>query len=382
MNTTNTPVSGVGDFNSDGKLDLVIRINQYEVLLGKGDGSFQTILAPGFPANPASGIGVQIAAIADMDGDGKSDAIVTAVFGGSDVEICVSKGNGQFETKGLIPFDATITKIAPVTADLNRDGKPDIVLLGTNAAGASLVVLINTSTSVHLDRVQNGASFALDQAVAPGSLVSLFGSGFAAPGTVFAASTAKLPATLGDVSVTFNGITAPVSYVIPGQINAQVPWKTTNPAKVVVTVKGASSPPLSIPIAPVAPGVFAASGHAIAINQDGTLAAPEGAIPGLITHPALPGDIIILYATGLGAVDPPIDDGAPASDALRMAATPEVLIGGVSAHVSFAGLTPQFAGVNQLNVEVPDVPTGNQPVQINAGGILSTDQTSMAIGNP
>ena len=80
------------------------------------------------------------------------------------------------------------------------------------------------------------------------------------------------------------------------------------------------------------------------------------------------------------AVNPTITNGAPSLDALRSAiVTPVVLIGGVSATVAFAGLTPQFTGVYQLNVVVPQVASGVQSVQIVGGGIVSTAQTIMAV---
>jgi uncharacterized protein (TIGR03437 family) len=59
---------------------------------------------------------------------------------------------------------------------------------------------------------------------------------------------------------------------------------------------------------------------------------------------------------------------------------PIVLIGGVSAHVSFSGMSPQFVGVNQLNVEVPNTAPGNAvSLQIQVGGINSPSSITMAV---
>src|SRR5947209_6381956 len=80
----------------------------------------------------------------------------------------------------------------------------------------------------------------------------------------------------------------------------------------------------------------------------------SGLIPGLTTHPAKVGDVIIIYATGLGAVDSPPDNGQGSLDKLRQTVTkPTVMVGGITANVLFAGLSPQFVGVNQLNVIIP-----------------------------
>ena len=116
-------------------------------------------------------------------------------------------------------------------------------------------------------------------------------------------------------------------------------------------------------------------------QQDGTLAWPAGAVPGLTTHPAKIGDSVIVYATGLGAVANPPADGENSLDQLRPnLVTPQVMIGGVSAQVGFAGLSPQFVGVNQINVTVPNVAPGNSvPFQIVLGGITTSDSVTMAV---
>jgi uncharacterized protein (TIGR03437 family) len=156
-------------------------------------------------------------------------------------------------------------------------------------------------------------------------------------------------------------------------------------ATVVVTNNGAASSPASFNVAASAPGIFAVQfgvGQAIAINLDGTLAAPAGSIPGLTTHPAKKGDAIIIYANGLGQVSPTVANGQNSLDQLRNTnAMPVVMVGGQQAQVLFSGLTPQFVGVNQVNIVIPQsAPTGDKvPLQIQLGGITSTDQVTMAI---
>jgi uncharacterized protein (TIGR03437 family) len=83
-------------------------------------------------------------------------------------------------------------------------------------------------------------------------------------------------------------------------------------------------------------------------------------------------------------VQPAIDDGAAASDALRNAVDkPEVLIGDVPATVQFAGLSPQFVGVNQINVIVPQVAkAGVLPIQIKEGSLVTSNQVTIAVANP
>ena len=236
----------------------------------------------------------------------------------------------------------------------------------------------------NIDRIVNAASFTQGQAVAAGSLASLFGSQLAS-GLAQAASV-PLSVALGDVqSVTFDGVPAPLLFVDSGQINVQVPWEIAGSGGTSVVVhRGGGSQPLQIPVSSFSPGIFAVnfgSGTAIAINQDSSLAAPEGSIPGIATHPAHAGDTILILCTGLGPVDQPVKSGAKPTTLTRTLTTPTVLIGGVPAQVAFSGLSPDFPGVNQLNVVVPDgAPPGDAvPLQIQVGGITTTDQVTIAV---
>ncbi len=243
--------------------------------------------------------------------------------------------------------------------------------------------------SITAGGVVNAASFAAGQAIAAGSLVSIFGTNLA-PSTQ-AAQSIPLPTSMNGVSVTFNGVAAPLHFVAQRQINAQVPWEVlpagtqSGTASVVVTVNGVASAPLSVPVGPVSPGIFTVEfgvGKAIVINQDGSLAQPSGSISGVATHPAMPGDILAILGTGLGAVTPPAVTGNNSLDTLRTnTTTPTVLIGGVQAQVQFSGLSPQFVGVNQINVVVPaGAPSGSAvSLQIQEGGITTTPLVTMAV---
>ncbi|HZT39178.1 MAG TPA: IPT/TIG domain-containing protein [Bryobacteraceae bacterium] len=236
--------------------------------------------------------------------------------------------------------------------------------------------------------VLNGASFAKGQAVSPGELVSIFGTDLAS--STAQADSVPLSTTLANVNVSFNGVAAPLLYVSPTQINAQMPWDAlpsginAGVADVVVTRAGVKSAAQMVQVRPSAPGIFSippGAGYAIAINADGSVAAPPGAIPGIATRPAKVGDVIMILATGLGPVDSPISNGAASSDKLRRTTTtPVVLIGGQPAQVLFSGLSPQFTGVNQVNVVVPDVTAGDKlPLQMQMDGVTTTDQVVIAV---
>ncbi len=101
-----------------------------------------------------------------------------------------------------------------------------------------------------------------------------------------------------------------------------------------------------------------------------------------MSHPAMSGDTVLFYAAGLGPVSNPPVDGANAADGLRPTTSPlTAMIGGAPAPVSFSGLSPQFAGVYQVNVAVPrNVTTGGAvPVQLVIGGAMSADTLTIAL---
>ena len=243
--------------------------------------------------------------------------------------------------------------------------------------------------------VLNAASNAKGLAVAPGSLVSIYGTALAS--SLANADSIPLSTSLGNVSVTFNNVPAPLLYVSgsPQQINAQVPWELAgnNSAQIVVSNGGAASAPTSVPLAAAAPGIFSIGsgvGQAIAYgNSDGQLAAPVGiyASAGLTTHPAKIADpsTLVILATGLGPVNPPVQTGNNVTDGQthQCATLPTVMVGGIPAQVVFAGMTPQFVGVYQVNIIIqPGTPTGNAvPLQISMNGITTTNQITIAVSN-
>ena len=233
--------------------------------------------------------------------------------------------------------------------------------------------------------VLNSATFVRGQAVSPGSLVSIFGSNFAS--AIAQADSIPLSTSLANVSVTFNNIPAPLVFVSSTQINAQLPWNTmpagqlTGTANIVVTANGVASAPRPVSIAPFSPGVYAVNNLAIAINPDGTLAQPAGAIQGIASRPAKAGDYVIILGTGLGALDSEIANGHNSTDKLRNVVTPpQVLVKGMAAQILFAGISPDFVGVYQVNAFVPAAAgAGNaHPLQWQVGGVTSPATTTMA----
>jgi uncharacterized protein (TIGR03437 family) len=234
--------------------------------------------------------------------------------------------------------------------------------------------------------VVNAAGLGHTTTIAPGSLVSIFGTNLASSLSV--ADSTTLSTSLGDVdSVMINGVAAPLKFVSNGQINAQAPWELVpGQAMVVVTRSGNPSPPAMAQVSLFSPALFGfnlGTAQAIAINTDGSITASPGAITGIMSHPATAGDTVTFYASGLGPLDnPPPPDGTGSLDQLRHTTTPlTVMLGGLQAQVTFSGLSPQFVGVYQVNLVVPSGVTagGAVPVILNIGGVSSVDMLTIAV---
>ncbi len=245
------------------------------------------------------------------------------------------------------------------------------------------VAAVHAQPTIVPGGVLNAASFAKNSSgqgtpVAPGSLVAIFGSGLGA--STSEADTIPYSTALGGLTVSFNGVPAPLQNVIPaaGIVTAQVPFEVltngqgSTQVNMVVNYNGQSvSAPVTV--VPAAPGVFTLPegvGYAVLVNlADGSVAAPGPTVPGftLASHPITRGQTAYFYATGLGAMTPSLADGAGINSTLtQVNAMPIVWIGGVNsgvtAPIAYAGPSG-YPGVYQVNITIPaNAPTGNNVV--------------------
>ena len=104
---------------------------------------------------------------------------------------------------------------------------------------------------------------------------------------------------------------------------------------------------------------------------DGAFIGAPGSIPGANLHPAQIGDVLVVYALGLGATTPPQQDGVAAPGIANAAQTVNVSIGGVrlsASDILYAGVSPSYIGLYQINLRVPaGVAPGNQPMVLTVG---------------
>lgn len=247
-----------------------------------------------------------------------------------------------------------------------------------NWPAESTATVINQQ-SVSIAAITNAASY-FTSAISPGEVVVLFGNGFG-PATLTPGATigGRIPASIGQTAVRFDGIPAPLLYASDTQIGAIVPYGIGS-AQTLVTVTSAagSSLPFTIPIAPAVPGLFTAdssgSGPLAALNADNTLNTPN--------NPAKAGDGVVIFGTGEGQTSPAGIDGlimvTPAVPLLLA----QVTLGGRPAPVEYFGSAPgEVAGVFQLNFRIPlDAAKANDvPVAVKIGSSSTFKITTLAI---
>ena len=210
--------------------------------------------------------------------------------------------------------------------------------------------------------------------IAPGSLISIYGQNLA-DGTAVG-SAPPLPLELQGAQVRFGDKVAPLTFARNDQLNVQIPFEipVNTQYQIMVQRGNALSVPESLLVVPAQPGIFTVNqqgtGQGVILRSDGLTFAQPGS-------PASLGEIVVIYCTGLGIVSPPVAAGIPAPSPAAVTVNPvTVTIGGKSAEVKFAGLTPGFAGLYQVNAVVPpDVAPGDTvPVTLQVAG-----QTSPAV---
>jgi uncharacterized protein (TIGR03437 family) len=262
--------------------------------------------------------------------------------------------------------------------------------------------------------IVSNASFGSAGTVAPGSIVSVFANGLGTanqqsgfPGTSFQG-----------VSVSFNGTFAPLFHVTgsAGQIDLLVPFElpASGTVNVQLTTPSGVGPNYTLTMVPAAPGMYfladpSTKGRFNMIaqfNNTAWLAMPASMaaalkIPGSCSalkrsplsvcgQPATAGDYLVLYTTGLGKATPNGDpngttlktgDIPPANGSVlyKTVATPTVTVGGIPVPVLFSGISPGFAGLYQINFQVPKGATGDDvPVTVSVGG-SPTDTRTVSI---
>jgi uncharacterized protein (TIGR03437 family) len=345
---------------------------------------------------PGSGAAVQVAGATTLQAQVVDDCghPVTSGGGGS-VQVTFSNGDPGINLNDVgsgiwegtwAPQNAASTVTLKVVASENG-------LTGNSSLSALSSVTVSVSaasanSAPQPTGVANAASAAqaTPEVVAPGSYVAIYGTGLAGSGNPSAASL-PLPAMLNGTQFFLGGLPMPLLYAGPGQVNALVPQGLTpNATYPLVVVRGtAQSVPVALTVTQLQPGAYT-------VNT-------SGSGPGIVTNaltgqlittsnPAHAGDYLVIYATGFGAVlgtngEAAPGDGAaaPTTTVYTTTATVTATVGGIGTPVLFSGLTPTFAGLYQVNVQVP---AGINPGSAVPIVLTATDPASgaTAAGNP
>jgi uncharacterized protein (TIGR03437 family) len=222
--------------------------------------------------------------------------------------------------------------------------------------------------------------------LAPGMLTLLgrYGTDF----SFTPASGQDLPwptAGLNDVQVLVNGVAAPIFRLDPAVVFFQVPNATPASGSADVVVLHPSTGQIlaaaTFGLQPAAPGIFTANaqgtGQAAATNSDGT--------PNNSGNQVARGGIITLWLTGSGFI-PGVQDGVAPGAAISTPVLPKVFINGLPAtNIQYSGVSPQFPGLWQINVQVPSTtpPGNNIPVLVTMDDYPSNfGGTNVAGGGP
>jgi uncharacterized protein (TIGR03437 family) len=193
-------------------------------------------------------------------------------------------------------------------------------------------------------------------ALAPNTIATIYGTNLS--WTTHAVSSADLnggtlPNSLDGVTVYVNGILGSLFFVSPTQINFLIPYDlATTSATIYVCRQGVAGPPAIVQLASTAPGFFQWNGNfAVAEHADGSLISSS--------DPAQPCEIVVLYAAGLGRTSPDVPSGHVVSipTSIVNASQLQILLNGTPlppSSIYYAGLTPGFAGLYQINLRLPD----------------------------
>ncbi len=186
-----------------------------------------------------------------------------------------------------------------------------------------------------------------------------------------------------ETSVFVDHFAAYLYYVSPGQINFLVPPNLTAESAVVqVVIDSLAGPAIPVTLSPTAPALFqlylpqADLQYAVATLADWSVLTP--------TSPAKPGDIVILWATGLGPTVPPAIYGQiPGSAApLASSANFSISLDGVPvapSAIGYAGQAPGFAGLYQINLTLPLLTGTNPEIRLQVNDAISISNVYLPV---
>jgi len=313
-----------------------------------------------------------------------SGGVITTVAG---------TGTAGFAGDGSAPLQAEFNGPFPITLD--NAGNLYVGDISNNRVReiTGLAAALTTPAIPAIGGVVSASAFGEFKSVSPGSWIEIYGSNLAVDTRSWAdsdfADVINAPISLDGTSVTIGGQAAFIDYISPGQVNALVPSNVaTGAQQITVTTAAGTSAPFTLTVNAVEPGLLAPASfnvngaqYAVALFADGGYVLPTGAVAGLTSQAASPGDTIVLYGVGFGPVTPNIPAGQLAERASALTSF-QISIAGTAASVAYAGLAPNYTGLYQFNIVVPsNAPSGAVPLTFTVGGVAGTQTLYLAVGN-
>jgi uncharacterized protein (TIGR03437 family) len=287
---------------------------------------------------------------------------------------------GAFNSATLVTLDAATPPGGPQPQTLAPSAEMNITIPGY---GAALLRLSNATPKLTAGGVVNGATFQSGP-VAPGEIVSIFGSAIGPPTPAFLTLTNPrlVSNSLAGVRVFFDGVPAPLLYASAGQVNAVVPYSVAGETGTVMQLEylGVLSNPVTLEVAATLPGIFSMDGSGY--GPGAILNANDGSVNSA-SKPAARGDWVSIFATGAGVTMPASVDGLVSSAPLPLPISAvAVMMDGLPCQINFAGAAPGLvSGVLQINAQVPAglMPGPAIPVGLQIGTVTSTSLITVAV---
>jgi uncharacterized protein (TIGR03437 family) len=192
---------------------------------------------------------------------------------------------------------------------------------------------------------------------------------------------ANAPTVLDGISATVDGKPAYIAYISPTQINIQAPQgSATGSIMVTVTNCHATSSAVVFREQSLAPGLLAPPNYSVngkqylvatfASDAEYVLNTSIGQSFGLLSRPAKPGDLIVAYGVGFGPVSPAIAPGVIVTSNNAVTNPVTISFGSTLANITYAGLTPEFVGLYEFYITVPQgLADGDYPIVVTQNGV-------------
>jgi uncharacterized protein (TIGR03437 family) len=281
---------------------------------------------------------------------------------------------------------ARITLTSVRTDGGDNDGLADSLSLTLTAPSTG------STPAIQSGGVVTASAFGGFKSAAPGSWIEIYGSSLATDTRGWAGpdfNGGNAPTGLNGTGVTIAGQKAFISYISPGQVNVQVPSNiAAGTQNLVVTTPNGDTAAYPIAIAPADPGLLAPAQFIVngkqyvaALHADGTtFVLPPGAIPGVPSRQAQPGETILLYGVGFGSVTPNVSAGQIVTAANQLTQPVSFLFNGTAGRADYFGLAPNFVGLYQFNVVVPNASDNDAlPFSFTVGGTAGTQTLYTAV---